>query len=267
MKVLVTGGNGFLGQYVQDALWDAGQDAIILDRPDSVLDIGPSTPLADAVIHLAGVLGTAELFNDFDHAVDVNVKGTQRVLEYCRLNGASYVGITMPTVWANVYQATKLCARTLATAWHESFGVPVAHVRAYNAFGIGQKYGPGHPQKIIPTFSTLAWRGETIPIWGNGEQTVDLVSASDIASVLVQAIAFGDDEIFDAGSGREWSVNRVAQMVIQHTHSSSQVKRLPMRVGERPNTRLYAKGEGWDRLVERPEFKLDALIETINSYR
>jgi UDP-glucose 4-epimerase len=267
MKVLVTGGNGFLGSYVQQQLWRDGHTPIVVDKPDSVLDIGPSTPVADAVIHMAGVLGTAELFKNFDTAVDVNVKGTQRVLEYCRLNDARYVGITMPTVWANVYQATKLCARTLCTAWHESFGVPVSHVRAYNAFGIGQKYGPGHPQKIIPTFSTLAWRGEPIPIWGDGEQTVDLISAADIASVLVQAMAYGNDEVFDAGGGQERTVNSVAEFVVDCTHSPSIIEHLPMRPGERPNTHLCAKGEGWDKLTTLPTFDASALIATVHSYK
>lgn len=266
MKVLVTGGGGFLGAYVVDALHAAGHDTMVLDRPHSVLDIGDWEP-ADAVIHLAGVLGTTELFDGFDQAVDVNVKGAQRVLEYCRRHDARFVGITMPSVWVNVYSATKGCARALASAWHESFGVPVSHVRAFNAFGVGQKYGHGHPQKIIPTFSTLAWRGEPIPVWGDGEQTVDLVSASDVASVLTQALGFGDDDVFDAGSGEEWSVVNVARFVIEATGSSSEIKHHPMRNGERPGTRLCATGEGWGMLTTKPHLDLHDLHRTIHSYK
>lgn len=268
MKVLVTGGAGFIGRYVQAELAAAGHESFVLDRPFSVLGMGgTSDPDCDAVIHLAGVLGTAELFDAFDDAVDVNIKGTQRVLEYCRRSEARFVGITMPSVWANVYQATKLCARTLATAWHESFGVPVSHVRAFNAFGVGQKYGAGHPQKIIPTFSTLAHRGEPIPIWGDGEQTVDLISAQGVASVLVQALQFGDDDLFDAGSGHEWSVNHVAQFVRAVADSESPIVHYPMRDGERPSTRLKAEGAGWDLLDTRPGLDLPELMATIRSYQ
>lgn len=265
-RVLVTGGAGFIGQHVQLALREDGFEVEIWDRPDSVLDMSDA-PEADAVIHLAGMLGTSELFDDFDAAVDVNIKGTQRVLQYCRRYEARFVGITMPSVWMNVYQATKLCAGRLASAWHESFGVPVAHVRAFNAFGVGQKYGHGHPQKIIPTFATLAWRNEPIPIWGDGEQTVDLVSASDVASVLVQALAFGDDEVFDAGSGEEWSVNRVAEFVKQVTGSRSPIIHHGMRDGERPQTKLCATGENWEKLMRTPRLVQADLVTAIRSYR
>lgn len=268
MRVLVTGGLGFIGRYVQDELERAGHEPVSLDLPFNVLDLGKtSNPNCDAVIHLAGMLGTAELFDDFDTAVDVNIKGTQRVLEHCRRWDARFVGITMPQVWANVYQATKLCSRTLATAWHESFGVPVSHVCAFNAFGIGQKYGPGHPQKIIPTFSSLAWRNEPIPIWGDGEQTVDLVSASDVASVLVQALEFGDDELFDAGSGHEFSVNEVADYCKSVACSSSEIVHHPMRDGERPHTKLCAAGAGWDKLARKPRLNIVELDRAIRSYK
>lgn len=265
MRVLVTGGRGFIGHYVVDQLCREGHSPLPLDRPADVLDIG-ELPGVDAVIHLAGVLGTSELFEDFDTAVDVNIKGTQRVLEYCRRHDARFVGITMPSVWANVYQATKLCSRTLATAWHESFGVPVSHVCAFNAFGIGQKHGSGHPQKIIPTFSTLAYRNEPIPIWGDGEQTVDLVSAADVASVLVQALEFGEDDLFDAGSGHEFSVNDVARFVRDTAGSSSLIVHHEMRAGERPQTKLCASGAGWEKLQRPPRLDINALTETIRSY-
>jgi len=267
--VLVTGGGGFIGAYVEAALKAEGHEPIIFDRPSDVretLDLAAVGPV-DAVIHLAGRLGTAELFGGFDEAVDVNVKGTQRVLEYCRQVGASYVGITMPEVWANVYQATKRCARILATAWHESYGVPVSHVCAFNAFGIGQKYGPGHPQKIIPTFASRAWAGEPITIWGDGTQTVDLISATEVAKVLVAALDYGGDQVFDAGTGGEWTVNEVAKYVLEVTGSPSEIVHYPMREGERPHTRLKASGGGWDLLGWHPVFDLTELDDTILSYR
>src|SRR3990170_3281413 len=177
MRIAVTGGSGFLGRAAVQAADDAGHDVWSFDRPEKHDVLGSLDALsdADAVVHLAGVLGTSELFDTPETAIDVNIKGTLRVLQWCRDNGAAYVGITMPPVFPPVYTATKVCSQRLATAWHQAFGVRVSHVRAFNAYGSHQAHGTGHPQKIVPTFATEAWAGRPIPVWGDGEQTVDLV--------------------------------------------------------------------------------------------
>lgn len=270
-RIIVTGGMGFIGGAVCAQLRDEGFEPVPIDRDHDIL-LEPLPPESDGVIHLAGVLGTSELFDAFDLAVDVNIKGTQRVLEYCRMHDVSYTGITMPSVWANVYQATKRCASILATAWHESFDVPVSHVRAFNAYGVGQKHGKGHPQKILPTFAYRAWRGEPIPIWGDGEQTVDLISTGELAKVLVGAMRYGgNDEVFDGGSGEEWTVNSVVEYVIgyvtAHGGPESEVVHHPMRSGEREHTELCASGENWSLLGFKPRLDIVAMHDTIDSYR
>lgn len=271
MKIAVTGGAGFIGQAVVMYALHQGHEAWRFDRQDGENILGGLDGLrgADTVIHLAGALGTAELFDDPENAIRANVVGALRILQWCRDNGAGYVGITMPdSSWANVYQATKLCAMRLATAWHRTYGVPVSHVRAFNVYGPGQKHGPGHPQKIIPTFASCAWRGEPIPIWGDGYQTVDLVHVNDVARMLVEATAYGDDQIFDAGTGNDMTVQNVAIMINlwcgQHPRN---IINLPMRAGERPDTAIKATGEGWAELGWRPQNDLDMLREVVAWYK
>src|SRR5689334_5442779 len=148
-------------------------------------DLNEGLAGAHVVSHLAGMLGTSELFDRPREAVDINVKGTLNVPNWCQQEEAAYVGITMPdSSWANVYQATKPCAMRLATARHRNFGVPVSHVRAFNVYGPGQKHGPGHPQKFLPTFATRAWAGLPLPVFGNGLQTIDPVWVGDVARML-----------------------------------------------------------------------------------
>jgi UDP-glucose 4-epimerase len=271
MRVAVTGGKGFIGAAVSEELVRRGHDPVCIDRSAGI-DITDGAALraaldrADAVIHLAGVLGTAELFDDPFEAVDVNVKGTLNILQACRAQALRYVGIAMPECWPNVYQATKLCAKRLASAWHQNFGVPVCHVRAFNAYGPGQKYGPGHPQKIIPTFSVRAWQGLPIPIWGDGEQRVDLIHVDDIANILVDALQFGADETIDAGTGHPMTVNEVANRVLRITGSKAGIEYLPMRHGETKTDVTWARGEGWDKLTWRPAMDLDRLDRTIRLY-
>lgn len=269
MKVLVTGGQGFIGRAVIERLEHEGHAWRSYDLPFDVrykdLLIQQASG-AEAIIHLAGVLGTHELFDSIDQAIDVNIRGTANVLEACRVHGARFVGISMPPVFKSVYTATKVCSGWLASAFHETYDVPVSHVRAFNAFGPGQAYGPGHPQKILPTFALASWRNEPIPIWGDGEQTVDLIYTGDLARVLVAALDHGDDITIDGGTGTAMTVNQVAALVAQITKNPLKVEYLPMRRGERP-TNIVATGEGWDRLGWKPELHSGDLIRAVNWYR
>jgi UDP-glucose 4-epimerase len=268
MRVAVTGSSGFIGRHVVEALESRGHEVVEIDHMRGVDILGPGLmerlEWCNSVIHLAGVLGTAELFDNAEMAIDVNVKGTLRVLQACQEFGLGYVGITMPPVWANVYQATKAAARSLASSWHRHYHVPVSHVRAFNVFGPGQK--SGLPQKIVPTFATRAWAEESIPIWGDGRQTVDLIYVKDVAHMLADAIAFERDEVFDAGTGMATQVNTVAQWILSITHSEAGVEYLPMRMGEHGEG-VVAMGDGWDRLDWRPTFSMEDFTYTVESYR
>jgi UDP-glucose 4-epimerase len=266
--VLVTGGAGFIGSHVQKELADRGMSPATLDHPQDVRSMPDVSRLVrgqDAVIHLAGVLGTHELFDAPHHAVDVNVRGTLNVLQACRQHGAHYVGITMPDAFPSIYTATKHAAVGLERAFHHE-GLPVSRVRAFNAYGPGQKHGASHPQKIVPTFAVEAWAGRPIPVWGDGEQTVDLIHAADLARLLVDILQFGDDFTIDGGTGFPLTVNQVAEMVLTITGSKAGVEHLPMRRGETP-TRIVAGGAGWQRLDWRPRFDGSQLEETVLSYR
>lgn len=271
MKILITGGRGFIGTAVQHALLEVGHTVTPFDRRDGYDIMNRAALISsvngyDTVIHLAGVLGTDELFDDPYTAVDVNITGTLNVLDACVENGASYVGITMPQVFPSIYTATKVAATRLASAYHHTHGLPVCHVRAFNAFGPGQAHGPGHPRKIIPALSVEAWSGAPLIIWGDGEQTVDLISASELAQIFLDAIHVQDDSTIDGGTGIKWTVNEVARFIQQETEWKSTVEHRLMRRGEVP-TQLVATGEGWEHLTFKPKLFMDDLIETIHSYR
>jgi UDP-glucose 4-epimerase len=268
MRIAVTGGSGFLGQATIKAAENAGHEAWSFDRAHGNDILGDLAALkgADTIIHLAGMLGTSELFDAPEAAVHANVIGALRVLRWCEQNDARYVGITMPPVFPSVYTATKVCADRLATAWHEAYGVPVSHVRAFNAYGAGQKWGAGHPQKIVPTFARAAWEGRPLPVWGDGEQTMDLVHADDVGRMLVTAAEHGDDVTFDAGTGQAVTVNELAEYVLTVTESRAGIEYFPMRTGERP-TRIVAQGEGWDRLDWKPSHDWARVADTVEWYR
>lgn len=268
MRIAITGGGGFIGHATMLHAQELGHDAWSFDHNDGNDIMGELSGLkgADCVIHLAGVLGTHELFDTVQAAIDVNITGSYRIMDWCIRNDANYVGITMPDAFPSIYTATKVATQRLATALHNSRGLRVSHVRAFNAYGPGQKHGPGHPQKIIPTFATKAWRNIPIPIWGDGTQTVDLIHVDDIARILVVATKFTENVTIDAGTGTALSVNQIANHVLRITKSAGSVEHLPMRDGETP-TRVVATGEGWGLLDFVPKFSWEDLTATIHWYR
>ena len=273
MNVLITGSAGFIGKAVSRILTNAGHNVRPFDRV-SGSDVKnkycchEAMRGMDAVIHLAGVLGTDELFDEVQTAIDINIKGAVNILDACVAHGAKYIGITMLPVFPSIYTATKISSQRFATAYHHNYGMPVTHVRAFNAFGPGQAHGPGHPRKIIPALSVEGWSNIPLKIWGDGEQTVDLIHVNQIARIFLDALekAPGQDEVIDAGTGEAWSVNQVADFVLDITGSISGVEHLPMRRGETP-TNVVASGEGWDYLTELPRLDRIELMKTIVAYR
>lgn len=244
MRVAVTGSAGFIGDATVAMLHEQGHTVTEIDRKsgDDVLTADLTSLLDDcgAVIHLGGILGTSELFDNIEQAVDINIHGTRRVLEACQKTGSQYVGISVPDCWPSIYQATKLATTRMAHAF-ASQGLKVAHVRAFNVYGNNQAHGIGHPQKIIPTFASCSWQKRPMPVWGNGQQTVDLVHVDHVAKCLIHAALHNEGG--DAGSGRELTVLEVARYVgIVTGHAV--IEFLPMRPGELPNTRLHATEPG-----------------------
>jgi len=274
MLIAITGGRGFIGSAVMSEAMDRGHAVKPIDRSNGGPDI-MTTDLnfylddADVVIHLAGVLGTEELFSNPMDAINVNIGGATRVLESCRQTDTKYLGITMPDVWANVYQTTKKAAFGMSEAWRINWDVETAHVLAYNAFGPGQKVHS--VQKIIPTFAHRAWRGIPIQVWGSGSQVVDLIHVDEIARIFLD-VAEGDKwngQIVEAGTGAAYSVTQVVQYVNDFCAvqgAGTTVEYVPMRKGEQDSI-VVASGKGWDALSRVPTFHIYDLAETIEWYR
>lgn len=275
MRVLVTGGSGWIGSATSKALEARGHEPISFDRHtgDDVRDevqVKEAVGSVDHVIHLAGVLGTHELFADPKSAVEANVMGALNVTLACATLDVPLTEITMPRVNPSLYAATKACAMDIALAYKEAGRLRCSFVRAYNAYGPGQAYGGDHPQKILPTFATKGWAGEPLPVWGDGSLWTDLVHVDDVARMLVEAMAFEDGEVFDAGSGYPQTVIEVARKVIDLTGGRSHIQHNPPRVGERRHSTEadVARGEGWELLSGwRPVFDPERFAEAVESYR
>lgn len=256
MKILITGGMGFIGQHTVDTLLSNGHEVMVLDRqrrPDpwagkvtimlgDVRDrevVSEAVQLCDGVINLAGILGTMETIDDPWPSADTNIKGALNVFQACRPtrtrpNGVRGVQISVGNFFMNnSYAITKSSAERFAFMFNKEHKTRIAVVRGLNAYGERQKHIP--VRKIIPNFILRAVTGTPIEIYGDGEQVMDMIYVKDVARVLMLAVTLDHacyDSVMDAGLGRPTTVNEIANLINKLSPKSQGVKHIPMRAGE-----------------------------------
>ena len=226
MDVLITGGAGFIGSHVCQALRRSGGAGrlVVLDDlstgsranlaelegvelvEGSILDESLVSKLvvnADAVVHLAAVPAVARSLKDPRASHDANATGTMIVLEAARLHGAYVVvassssvygrGATMPTHEdhptrpVSPYAASKLATESYALAYARSFKLPVLVFRFFNVFGPLQRADHAYAA-VIPAFVNAALAGHPLTIDGDGTQTRDFTYVGDVAAVIADAL-------------------------------------------------------------------------------
>jgi UDP-glucose 4-epimerase len=218
MKVLVTGGAGFIGSHVVDRMRAAGVEVRILDvRPSAHHPAGEVETLigdilclddlrramkgCDVVAHLAAAADVDQVREVPLRAEEINARGTLNVLQAAREAGVERV-LYASTVWVysdttgasvdeesalapprHLYTATKLAGEMYCRAYRELYGLPYTILR----FGI--PYGPrARAAAVIPTFVRRALAGEPLTIAGDGAQARRFVYVEDLAEGVVRAL-------------------------------------------------------------------------------
>jgi UDP-glucose 4-epimerase len=220
MRVLVTGSSGFIGKHVADELERRGHQVTPFDRPHCDVRDRNAVQLAltscEAVINLAGMLGTPELFGSEHMAAQVNILGAISVYDAALAERIPVVQIgTGHKGQPNPYAITKAAAEDLGLARAQWLGEKIAVVRAYHVYGPGQipgpPYGPASVHKFFPTFACRALNGLPPELCGGGGQLIDPVHVTDVAKVLADAVAGPYGMVTEAGCGKPFMVREVAR--------------------------------------------------------
>jgi len=286
MNVLVTGGSGFIGRHVCQNLLDRGHHVLVYDVAKPFLPgvihmsgciqdkskLWSAIEISDAVIHLAGVLGTAETIEDPLLPINVNIIGSVDVFEACRRfdKPACYIAVGNHFM-NNSYAITKTAAERFALMYNAEHGTRIAVVRGLNAYGPWQKHKP--VRKVIPNFVIPALKNEPIIIYGSGGQIMDFIYVADLAEILCRALLEDHgcyNRVMEGGSGRRTTINHVAEMVIRLAGSLSKIEHHAMRGGETSDSVVVADVRTLAPLRYSPGTMVsleEGLARTIDYYR
>jgi len=250
MKVLITGGAGFIGSHLANQLHQRGHYVRVLDDLSSgdpanllpginfnrgdVRDIPKLWSLlqgVDVVYHLAARVSVPASILYPREYNDVNVGGTVSLLEACRdvnvkrvILGSSAtvygdesvqpVNESMPTRPAVPYAVSKLAAEHYLFNLGQLCGFETVALRIFNAYGPGQPLPPAHAP-VIPQFVHQIAGSGSVVIFGDGSQTRDFVYIDDVVEALISAaqVTGVDRQIINVGSGSEISLNQLVEQI------------------------------------------------------
>lgn len=275
MKILVTGGRGFIGSHLVENLISRNHEVVVLDShrggqpglrvnyvSGDIMDerlIQRLVGQCDGVIHLAGLLGTAETIDNFRDSINVNVLGALNIYEGLKRHNIPAVQIAVGNyTWLNTYAISKYTTERMALMFNKEHGTRIAVVRGLNVYGPRQKHAP--VRKVVPTFIVQALRGEALTVYGDGEQLLDMIHVKNMVEILARALDLDHgvyDTVFEAGTGTTMSVNALAEMIIELSGSASKIAHHPMRPGEPAESITVGNPETLSPLKWDPDDFLD----------
>jgi UDP-glucose 4-epimerase len=272
-SVIVTGGAGFIGSTLADALVASGREVHVVDNlatghranlPEGAtfheVDIRDSAAVARvasesgavAIFHMAAQADVRKAIEDPAFDADVNIGGTLSVLEAARINGArvlfaatgggaygEYDGLAIPTPETadprpmSHYGQSKLSGEAYCALYGRLYGIPTVRLRLGNVYGPRQD--PHGEAGVVAIFSGKLIDGEPMKVFGDGLQTRDYVYVDDVVDAFLRAEGGTPDITLNIGTGREVSVLDLVRIL-----GGGDAVHAPARTGEVQRSALDA---------------------------
>jgi UDP-glucose 4-epimerase len=263
VKYLITGGAGFIGSHLSDALVARGDSVIVVDNLSTGKnEVVPSVEFVqgsifdeklmdslvskvDHVLHLAAAVGVFNIVNKPLDSLMTNIKGTEIMLELCDkykkpilitstsevygknntvpLNEESDRVLGSPLKSRWSYSEAKAIDESMAYFYHQEKGLEVRLIRLFNTVGPRQV---GHYGMVVPRFVSAAVSGSALSVYGSGEQIRCFCHVADAvrALLLVMDSNKAIGEVFNVGNNQQISIMDLAKKVIAVTGSSSSIE-------------------------------------------
>lgn len=273
MRVLVTGGAGFIGSHVVEHFQGKAEVVVLdnlrsgyrenLDGFDCEFIEGSITDRevvkhamrgVDYVFHLAAMISVPESMDAPRECVELNVMGLLNVLDEAAAAGVKKIVLassaanygdnpTVPKIETMLpepkspYAITKLDGEFYLEMYRQEGKLDATALRFFNVFGPRQDPGSAYAA-AVPIFMAKAFANEPITIFGDGEQTRDFIFVKDIVAALVFAAITPDlPGVFNVGYGGSITVNQLAEEIVKAAGSSSEIQHLPERSGDVKHSR------------------------------
>lgn len=303
MRVVVTGGAGFIGSHVADAFVARGDDVLVVDDlssgkrervPDAAelaeLDIADGAALRTSledfgvqlICHLAAQSSVTVSVTDPDLDFASNVRGTFNICQTAAALGAKVVFAstggalygndveTIPTPEQQVpkplsqYGASKLAGEAFVATQARSDALSHVVLRLGNVYGPRQN--PHGEAGVVAIFSDRLIRGETPIVFGHGKPTRDYVHVVDVVRAFTSAVDADLPGTFNIGWGRETSVLELLDIVQRAAGTTIEPQLEPLRAGELDRSAIDSRLAA-EVLAWRPEIDLDdGITETFRWY-
>jgi UDP-glucose 4-epimerase len=270
VRAVVTGGAGFIGSHVVDALVVQGDEVAVVDNLASGNreNVNSSATLhqhdirdsldelfdeirPEAVYHLAAQADLRVSVARPHEDAEINVLGTIRVLEAARRHAAQVIFAstggaiygecerpareTDPLSPMSPYGTSKLAAEEYLKTYNGLYGTTHVSLRYGNVYGPRQD--PRGEAGVVAIFLGALAAGEQAKIFGDGRQTRDYVYVGDVARATVSAFR-QEGGIFNVGTGRAVSVLELYELCRQTAGSTAEAQHAPARLGELQNSAL-----------------------------
>ena len=302
-KVLVTGGAGFIGSHIVDALIKRRIRVYVVDDLSSgkksnlnpnarfykMSITNPEFPKLvrrlkpDVIFHLAAHLDVSTSVVKPEKDAKINILGSLNVIQGANMAGTKKIIFTSTggamysdndrVPWSekqrpcpmSPYAVAKRATELYLDYARVQYGIPYVVLRLANIYGPRQDFS--NEGGVVAIFSDLMLRGKQPKIYGTGQQTRDFVYVGDVVRAAMMAMTRSTSGVYNIGTGRKIDINSLFKKIKKITGSDALQKRFPSKPGEVMDSvlsyRLAEKKLGW-----RPKVKLDdGLKKTVEWFR